>query len=215
MWESVGFGISGQAPGGEKEAVEPMLISGRWTVSLDERGRFQLPAAVRQRLEAAGESGFYICKADDKPLRIFWGRQLERALHQVAAEMDPDGLDAFLLPFGPLSVMQDLDAAGRLTIPDYLLSEAKLKMRGPAVVVGKLYYLELWNETYLEDALEKIRNSEDAKRMTARVNATLPKLSGRAGGRHLDPPAGPPVNDGEHDHEAKETDKEDANEASH
>ncbi|GAB4151046.1 MAG: hypothetical protein Kow00107_01630 [Planctomycetota bacterium] len=162
--------------------VEPSIIVGRWSITLDDRGRFQLPAVVRQRLDSKGEKGFYITKAAEKQLRIFWGSQFENAVAHVAQGIDPSMLDDFLLQFGSSSVLQELDAAGRLTIPEYLLKDSRIEPKSTVVLVGKLYYLEVWKADHLADALERIRNSPIASKMTELMNSTLPKAEWLRGG---------------------------------
>ncbi|MDZ7814709.1 MAG: hypothetical protein U5N86_01495 [Planctomycetota bacterium] len=163
------------------------IIVGRWSVKLDDRGRFQVPSEVRVRLKSVDEQfGFeqnklYVSKSLDKPVQLFTQTHFYRMVQRVVDEIGGEALDSFLTQIGSSSSLVSIDKGGRATVPEYVMADARMKPNDEVVLVGKVYFLELWKPDYLEDRLEELRNRDDANEVIGKVLSTLPKADWRSG----------------------------------
>lgn len=133
------------------------MLVGQYPLSLDEKGRLSVPAAVRQALRedyAPDEGGVVLTKFFEHCLVVYplpvW-RDIEGQLQSLPN--DPASR-AFLRQFCASAVVCKLDRQGRVLIPAGLRQYAGIEAE--ALMIGMMRKLELWSpprwEAYEETA---------------------------------------------------------------
>lgn len=118
------------------------MLLGEYRHSLDTKGRMAIPAKFRDKLSA----GAIITRGIDDCLFIFGDAEWENLARKlVALPLAQANSRAFsrLMLAGAMDV--ELDAQGRILIPDYLRKYAGLKK--DAIVAGLYNRIEVWDET--------------------------------------------------------------------
>ncbi len=132
------------------------MFIGEYQHTLDEKGRIALPTKFR----AAFKDGAVITRGLDDSLFIYsksqWKLLAERLAALPIAQAHNRAFARFMLA-GAMDV--DLDTQGRITVPEYLRTFAKLKKK--VIVTGLFNRLEVWDE----DAW-RIYNSKNEKQST-------------------------------------------------
>ncbi len=133
-----------------------MLFTGNPELSIDAKQRLAIPAKTRAMLEQARAGNV---------LYLIWGPNgvlwlwPERTFEQVAGEIEPTLNPAVeQMAFDDLTFPEthrlDIDAAGRIRLPQELLAEAGLGSR--VLLVGMRHHMEIWDpETWLTQHREK------------------------------------------------------------
>jgi len=119
-----------------------MLFTGTHARTLDEKNRLTLPKRVREQLGDVGT--LFVTPGLDQCLWLF-NRQ---GLEQLAAKIDeaPSSnveVRLFRRLFFSRAEETEIDTSGRILIPDWLVSQAKL--RHDVVLLGVRDHLELWD----------------------------------------------------------------------
>src|SRR5262245_32629420 len=107
---------------------------------LDVKGRLALPASYRSRL---GPS-CYLTLGADNSIEVFTSEKFDEEADRIQAlqargEISMDRLRAFSARAMPV----EPDAQGRIYLDERLRNHARLEVRGPAVVFGRLDRIEI------------------------------------------------------------------------
>ncbi len=148
-----------------------MLFTGRNELSIDAQCRLAIPAKVRSRLDPQIDgAGFYVTRGANGALWL-WP---QRAFEQIAGKVEPslapppELMDFDEMTF-PEAEQLDLDNAGRIRLPQELVSDAKLGSR--VLLVGVRHHLEIWDPEVWE-----ARRRERAARRTEVVQRARPAM---------------------------------------
>ncbi|MEG9432774.1 division/cell wall cluster transcriptional repressor MraZ [Terriglobus sp. ADX1] len=120
------------------------MFRGNHTARVDEKGRLKLPAEFKRRVDEAYGPQFYITSKDGKRAEIYPIREWEKVeakLEQIPS-LNP-ARKKFLDVTNYYGQMAELDAAGRLLLPQILRESAKVTAE--VVVLGAQTYLEVVN----------------------------------------------------------------------
>ena len=131
-----------------------MLLTGEYICKVDEKGRLSIPSRLRTLL---GTSQVVVTKGfDGQCLSMFTPEFFEKTV--TSAISGDDGLEIlspvarkFTRKFVSPSQTLDLDAAGRINIPQSLREYADLSLKIEILVVGMGKFVELWNRERYED----------------------------------------------------------------
>ena len=131
-----------------------VFFVGEYARQLDERGRFILPAKIREKLSGT----VYITKAPlEKCLNLYTEEEWESISQKVAAL--PGSIDTnvskFTRKFFSKALTCELDKQGRIPLTPTLLEAAGLKK--DIVLVGANSKLEIWDA----EAWEKMNEEDD------------------------------------------------------
>jgi MraZ protein len=132
---------------------------GRYEVRLDSKGRFPVPARVREALGRDGQETLVTAYWRGR-LKVFSLEDFESIESQVAGSgpfkaANEDAIYAFI---GNANEAK-LDRSGRLRLPPKLREWAGIERE--AVVLATLGVLELWNPEALEERTEQSRRALD------------------------------------------------------
>ena len=144
-----------------------MLLTGTHPRSLDDKKRMALPRRVREQLE--NPETLFVTPGPDQCLWLY----TQAGLEQLAAKLDQaPATDAEARVFRRLYFAQteavDVDAAGRILIPERLLQFAGL--RHEVILIGVRDHLELWDAERWQRYL-----TENAPRFDAVAEGAFPK----------------------------------------
>jgi MraZ protein len=111
---------------------------------VDEKGRLKLPADYKRRMDEMYGPQFYITSLDGKRAQVYPLKEWEKIEAQVAklSSMDPVR-KKFLDVTNYYGQMAEMDAQGRLLIPQLLRETAKVV--GDVNVLGQQTFLEVVN----------------------------------------------------------------------
>jgi len=136
-----------------------VLFTGEYEHTLDQKNRMSIPARVRQMLcpETIGEK-FYLIIGANKKLWLYPDRYYEQLVNRQPAELIPDEtvLQFEQLTFA-LAALLEIDATGRILVPDRMIRRAALGKE--VVIIGVRDHLEIWNrsewDSYVENGLSQ------------------------------------------------------------
>ncbi len=132
------------------------MLLGEFKHNLDLKGRMAIPAKFREELK----SGAIITRGLDNCLFIFTNKEWEvLAQKLMALPLAQSNSRAFarLMLSGAMDV--ELDAQGRILVPDYLRQYANLKKQ--VVVTGLYNRIEVWDAEEWGKYKAKTENSSD------------------------------------------------------
>ena len=132
------------------------MFLGEYTHSIDTKGRVAIPAKFRDKLTA----GAIITRGLDQCLFIFTSAEWEALAQKlIALPLAQANSRAFvrLMMAGAANV--DIDAQGRVLVPEYLRNYAKLKKE--AVVTGLYNRIEIWDRESWERYKQKTEGASD------------------------------------------------------
>lgn len=133
------------------------MLIGEYRHNIDAKKRVAVPAKFRREI---GEKAV-ITKGQEKCLLVYpvgeWEKVAEKLSQLPTGSADNRNFLRVLLS-GATEV--DIDALGRILIPDYLKDFAELKDK--AVIAGLYKKLEIWNEDNWNAHKAKIENQADA-----------------------------------------------------
>jgi MraZ protein len=118
------------------------MFRGNHPARVDEKGRLKLPAEFKRICDEKYGSTFFITSMDGEKAEIFPMKEWEKIEAQVATLSGP-AKNRFLLIVNSYGQMADLDAQGRLLMPQHLREKAELT--GDAAVVGMQTHLTVIN----------------------------------------------------------------------
>jgi len=155
LWEEVGESGTPENSGVPAliGGVEQMFM-GEVQHSLDSKGRLTIPARYRDLLEG----GAYITQGFDLNLMVWPVSAFEHISQSLGTKSitDPDTRLLQRLIFSRGERL-DVDAAGRILIPQFLRQFAMLD--NEVVVVGVGYYFEIWSPENWGPQLTQIQNA--------------------------------------------------------
>jgi MraZ protein len=132
------------------------MLIGEYTHSIDDKNRISLPAKFRKEV---GKKVVLTHGLDNclflYPLKE-WEKIAEKLANLSMGQSDTRGFNRFMLA-GATEV--DVDAIGRMLIPEYLTKFAKLE--GKVVCAGVHNRIELWNEMTWMDYKKRIEAQAD------------------------------------------------------
>lgn len=147
-----------------------MIDPGRFTATLDERGRLTLPRKIRNRLPPE----LWLLPGFDGCIFIVDSSRWQQVLAELSeiSWNDPDGTD--IQRFFAQAYTDTCDRQGRVSIPQHLLAHAGIERE--VILLGALDRVEVWSPvryaTYAERALNDARIREIRERkLTARSQA--------------------------------------------
>jgi MraZ protein len=104
-----------------------------------------IPAKIRSRLDPQTDGeGFYVTRGPNGALWLWTQRSFEEIAGQVSPSLAPP---AELMDFDEMTFPEaeqlDLDSAGRIRLPQELVTEAQLG--SPVLLVGVRDHMEIWD----------------------------------------------------------------------
>jgi MraZ protein len=132
------------------------MFLGEYSHSLDQKGRMAIPAKFRERLS----TGAIITRGLESCLFIFTKQEWEVLAGKITAlPLAQANARAFqrLMLAGAAEV--DIDAQGRILIPDYLRSYANLSKA--VTVAGVMNRLEIWDAARWSEYKKKTESASD------------------------------------------------------
>ena len=136
-----------------KGGADMVFFVGEYARQLDERGRFILPAKIREKLSGT----VYITKAPlEKCLNLYteeeW-EQISQKVHQLPSGIDVNAAK-FIRKLFSKALVCELDKQGRIPLTAKLIEEAGLEK--DIVLVGansklEIWDADLWNKMSAED----------------------------------------------------------------
>lgn len=124
------------------------MFAGWYAVSIDEKGRIAVPASFRQLLAKTDGAPLYLTPFGHhgKPhLEAFPAPAFARIAEQIEALDDAEQAELLKQEIVGRSLMVDLDAQGRMVVPQWLREEAGLS-NGKVVVEGQINRFDIWDE---------------------------------------------------------------------
>jgi MraZ protein len=135
------------------------MFRGNHPARVDEKGRLKIPAEFKGRVDEIYGNHFYITSKDGKRAEIYplkeW-EKIEEKLAQIPS-MNP-AKQKFLDITSYYGQMADMDAQGRLLLPQLLRDTAKVTAE--VVVFGKQTYLEVVNHEAFKAQLTPLTDEE-------------------------------------------------------
>jgi len=143
------------------------VFRGNNPAKVDEKGRLKIPSGFKTLLDAANVTQLYITSTDGKCAQIWplpaWEKQ-EKLLAEHSS-MD-DAVEKYLNLTSYYGQQVEMDSQSRVVLPQKLRDKGKLDAE--VVVLGKLTYLEVQNETEFEARLTSYElTAEDRKSVAA------------------------------------------------
>jgi MraZ protein len=143
---------------------------GNHPAKVDEKGRLKLPSAFKQLVDAEHVTQFYITSTDGKSAEIWplpeWEKQ-EQEFADSGTTMKAS-VQKYLNLTSYYGQQVEMDSQARVLLPQILRGTARLDAEVPAVVFGKLKYLEVCNREMYEANLPVITiTAEDREEISA------------------------------------------------
>lgn len=133
------------------------MLIGEYIHTMDDKNRISLPVKFRKEM---GKK-IVVAPGLDNCLSIFtlkeWGKISERLSESSMLAADNRSFNRFM--FGG-AVEIDVDAIGRILLPDFLKDRASLKSR--VVMIGVQNRVEIWNDRAWSDYKKVVADRADA-----------------------------------------------------
>ena len=138
------------------------MFRGNYPTRVDEKGRLKVPADFKRLVDEKYGTQFYITSRDGEVALVYPLEEWQRIEEKIAKLSDFNPAKRkFLNKVNYYGQTAELDAQGRLLLPQLLRDSADLK--ADVTVQGNLTYLEVRNRA-ISDALAKEEfTAEDAK----------------------------------------------------
>jgi MraZ protein len=120
------------------------VFAGEYLCKLDEKGRFIVPGAMRERLETEG-NGVVFLKGPEQALWAYSPVEWDRVLERMKAKLDEDQSRLFMHFVVAEAGTSDVDKAGRILIPGKLRKLIPVEEDQEIVLVGLYNHMEIWN----------------------------------------------------------------------
>ena len=148
------------------------MLLGEYHLSLDDKGRLSIPAALRQALHelyAPDDQPFVVTKYHEHCLAIYPKAEWMSIQEQLLQLRNEPGTRAVLRQLCASANTCPLDRQGRILIPQKLRQYAGIDSE--AVVLGMMRKLEVWSPTHWEvyDAQESGRFDTHARLLDLRL----------------------------------------------
>ncbi len=160
-----------------------MLFTGKFELVIDAKQRLAVPARIRALLERAGAAAaLYLLPGANGALWLWPLPTFERVAGEIEPTLTPpvEQMDFDEQTF-PEAERLELDAAGRIRLPQELITEAGLGSK--VLLVGMRHHLEIWDPQKWEERrrLKSDKRQQIAQR--AREAGAGPPEGGRASER--------------------------------
>ena len=130
------------------------MFRGNFPAKLDAQGRIKIPTAHRKILEEAHGADVFVTSLNGDSVRIYPMGEWEKIEAKLLEppKMLP-GKVKFLRNTSYYGQVSTMDKQGRISIQPHLREKAEVDGQEVAVM-GQLNYLEVWNKSHFERALE-------------------------------------------------------------
>ena len=126
---------------------------GEYEATLDPKGRFLLPAAVKKQIAEEGNNQFVINRGFEKCLSLYPSANWDPIFEEISKlnDFDPK-VRAFRRYFLNGATKMELDSAGRLLVPPNLKEHAGLEK--DIVLVSAMNKIEIWDKIKYQQFFE-------------------------------------------------------------
>lgn len=132
---------------------------GEYEVTIDAKGRFLVPAALKKQLAEEGAHQFVINRGLDSCLSLYPMESWDPLYAKISKLNDFDSkASAFKRRFLNGASKVELDSAGRLLLPKTLMEYAKLEKDAVLVFVGDK--IEIWDKIKYKEFFESFSQEE-------------------------------------------------------
>ena len=144
------------------------MLRGNQRARIDEKGRLKIPAGFRADIEDSWGSDFYVTSITGQSVRIYplivWQEIEERLANIPAFNPTKKKFLDRVNYFGQVTLM---DKQGRILIVPYLRESAGMK--GEVAVLGKLNYLDVWNDEQFRGRLDSEPFTDEDERVISEL----------------------------------------------
>jgi MraZ protein len=135
------------------------MFRGNHPTRVDEKGRLKIPAEFRGRVDEIYGNQFFITSKDGKRAEIYPLKEWEKIEEKLAQIPSMNSAkQKFLDITSYYGQMAEMDAQGRLLLPQLLRETAKITAE--VVVFGKQTYLEVLNHEAFKAQLAPLTDEE-------------------------------------------------------
>jgi MraZ protein len=129
------------------------MFRGNHPTRVDEKGRLKLPAEFKRLVDEGYGTQFYITSKDGRTAEVYPLPEWQKIEEKLAAipSMNP-AKKKFLNRVNYYGQMSEMDAQGRVLLPQILRENAKLT--GDVVVFGVQTYLEVANHDEFKQSMD-------------------------------------------------------------
>ncbi len=145
-----------------------MLFTGEYEHTIDAKNRLAIPADIRSRLDPAKDGeAFYVVLGPDRVLWVYPDLYFESLVESMDQALlgDENLLEYEQLTF-PLARRLEVDASGRIRLPDAILRRTNLKQQ--VTLIGVRDHLEIRDTEAWQVDLEQRLANQSAIFMAAR-----------------------------------------------
>ncbi len=128
-----------------------MALTGTYSRSLDDKRRVAVPKPLRDALGEPEDTTFFLAPGTSRSLDLYSIVAFERLAKRLAEATNPAKVRNFLRLFYGRAEQVEVDAQGRIRIPDRLVGLASLK--NEVVLLGVHDHVEIWDLQSWEDFL--------------------------------------------------------------
>ena len=157
-----------------------MLFTGAYEHSIDAKNRLAIPAPIRHQLSSGDTSpAFYMHIGQNGSMWLWPERTFEKLAGDVEPTLTPSRhVEDFDEVTFPLTHRAELDSAGRVTIPEFMLAEAGLTTK--VVILGMRHHLEIRDPEQWQQRVRQQgpRRSEIASQAEPEINKHRSRRSG-------------------------------------
>ena len=130
-----------------------MMFRGNHPTRVDEKGRLKVPADFKRQVEERYGSQFFITSLDGRSAEIHPLPEWQKIEEKLALIPNMNGAKKkYLDRVNYYGQMSEMDAQGRVLLPQILRESAKLA--GDVVVVGKQTFLEVANHDQFKQDMD-------------------------------------------------------------
>ena len=135
------------------------MFRGNHPTRVDEKGRLKMPAEFKRRVDEMYGPQFYITSTDGKRAQLYPLKEWEKKEELLAAMPASNPVRTrFLDVTSYYGQMAEMDAQGRLLLPQLLREEAKITAE--VVVLGKQGILEVVNHDWFKNEVPPMSTEE-------------------------------------------------------
>ena len=150
------------------------MLTGEYSVSIDEKGRISIPSRLKTELDT---QTVFITKSSDtrKCLQVLKVEDFDKIAKKLSCDIYGDfSSDYKILQMRIVAPAQEMqfDKAGRIMIPQSLRTFAHIEAKSEIVVIGMVNKLEIWNKDEYEKCLA---DADDPEKISKAANAILDK----------------------------------------
>jgi MraZ protein len=126
------------------------MFRGNHPTKIDDKGRFKVPSAFKSLVDAKNVNQFFVTSVDGKYAEVWPLPEWEKIEAQLAksSALDP-AVEDFMNLVNYYGHQVELDAQGRLLVPQILRSKANLDGQ-EVIVIGKGKFLAVHNREVFE-----------------------------------------------------------------